>query len=189
MFRSGIAMVLTAGLPDIEIFEAGSLEQAMAGDMAAPSVILLDLHLQGLNGMESIAILQRRWPGAAIIMLSSYAAEVTVREALERGAIAFVAKADTAANMVALIQRVLLAPAGETALIAGAASPAQPRLTPRQSEVLDLVCLGLSNKLIGRRLDLSENTVRGHVQALMSFLEVSSRTEAAFEARQRGLVA
>jgi DNA-binding NarL/FixJ family response regulator len=55
--------------------------------------------------------------------------------------------------------------------------------------VLDLMCQGLSNKLIGRRLDLSENTVRGHVQAVLAALQVSSRSEAGFAARQRGLVA
>ncbi|MYM99203.1 response regulator transcription factor, partial [Duganella vulcania] len=65
----------------------------------------------------------------------------------------------------------------------------QPRLTPRQCEVLALVCQGLSNKLIARRLNLSENTVRGHVQALLAMLGVVSRAEAAFVARQRGLVA
>jgi DNA-binding NarL/FixJ family response regulator len=54
--------------------------------------------------------------------------------------------------------------------------------------VLDLLCKGMSNKLIARELKLSENTVRGHVQAILGFLQVSSRSEAAFAARNRGLV-
>jgi DNA-binding NarL/FixJ family response regulator len=54
--------------------------------------------------------------------------------------------------------------------------------------VLDLLCQGMSNKLIARRLSLSENTVRSHVQAILNFLEVSSRSEAAFAARRRGLI-
>jgi DNA-binding NarL/FixJ family response regulator len=62
------------------------------------------------------------------------------------------------------------------------------RLTARQCEVLALLCQGLSNKLIGQRLHLSENTVRGHVQAILAALGVSSRAEAAFAARTRGLV-
>jgi len=62
------------------------------------------------------------------------------------------------------------------------------RLTPRQCEVLDLLCQGLSNKMIGRRLNLSENTVRGHVQATLQALQVSNRSEAAFVARRLGLV-
>ena len=62
------------------------------------------------------------------------------------------------------------------------------RLTPRQCDVLELLCEGLSNKLIAKRLVLSENTVRWHVQAILETLKVSSRSEAAFAARQLGLV-
>jgi DNA-binding NarL/FixJ family response regulator len=62
------------------------------------------------------------------------------------------------------------------------------RLTPRQLEVLDLLSQGMPNKTIGRRLGLSENTVRGHVQALLDVLQVSSRSEAAFVARRLGLI-
>ena len=61
--------------------------------------------------------------------------------------------------------------------------------THLESEVLDLMCQGLSNKVIGRRLNLSENTVRGHVQAVLAALQVSSRSEAGFAARRRGIVA
>lgn len=67
-------------------------------------------------------------------------------------------------------------------------SSEQIRLTPRQCEVLDLLCQGLSNKMMGRRLNLSENTVRGHVQAMLAVLQVSSRSEAAFVARRMGLI-
>ena len=61
-------------------------------------------------------------------------------------------------------------------------------LTLRQTEVLELLCEGMSNKLIGRHLNLSENTVRGHVQKIFEFLQVSSRSEAAFAARKRGII-
>ncbi|KQM61915.1 MULTISPECIES: response regulator transcription factor [unclassified Sphingomonas] len=67
--------------------------------------------------------------------------------------------------------------------------PVQPAvLTPRQNEVLDLLVQGLSNKMIGRRLGLSEHTVRGHVQALLATLGASSRSQAAFAARRLGLL-
>jgi DNA-binding NarL/FixJ family response regulator len=75
------------------------------------------------------------------------------------------------------------------------ASPAVPdatvtrlTLTPRQAEVLNLLCQGLPSKTIGRRLDLSENTVRWHVQTVLGLLNVTSRTEAAFVARRHGLI-
>lgn len=80
-------------------------------------------------------------------------------------------------------------------LLQGGGAPPTPqqedsslRLTPRQCEVLELLCQGLSNKVIAKRLELSENTVRWHVQSILSLLNVSSRSEAAFTARQLGLV-
>ena len=67
-------------------------------------------------------------------------------------------------------------------------APPAPRLTSRQCEVLSLLCEGLPDKLIARRLDLSHHTVRGHVQILYGLLRVSNRMQAMFAARQRGLI-
>lgn len=78
MFRSGMAMVLRSGIANIEVFEAGSLDEATRNPISAPAVLLLDIQLQGLNGLECIAVLQRKWPQAAIIMLSSDATPATV---------------------------------------------------------------------------------------------------------------
>jgi DNA-binding NarL/FixJ family response regulator len=64
----------------------------------------------------------------------------------------------------------------------------KPQFTPHQYEVLGLLSQGLTNKAIGRRLNLSENTIRGHVQAILLALDVDNRAEAAFAARRRGLV-
>ncbi len=189
MFRSGMAMVLRSGISNIDVFEAGSLEEAMRSPIEAPAILLLDIQLQGLNGLECIAILQRKWPQVSIIMLSADATPATMRLAMERGAAAFVSKADTATNILAVIEQLLRKePAAGTPGGISGTTPSEPHLTPRQCEVLDLLCQGLPNKTIGKRLGLSENTVRGHVQALLSFLQVSSRSEAAFAARRSGLV-
>ncbi len=72
---------------------------------------------------------------------------------------------------------------------AAAAGPAVSGLTPRQCEVLHFLDQGLSNKLIARKLQLSENTVRGHVQAIMASLDCTSRAQAVYKARQAGLIA
>ncbi|MFZ3121191.1 MAG: response regulator transcription factor [Variovorax sp.] len=194
LFRCGLHMVLAAGIPGLEVAEAASLEEAMHCAMASPALVLLDVHLQGLNGIEGIALVKRKWPGAAVIMLSSQAEPQTIALALERGAATFVSKAATADAILGIIDQVrrglpLPSAASPTAHTPGTDAPDTQRLTPRQCEVLDLMCQGLSNKVIGRRLDLSENTVRGHVQAILAALQVSSRSEAGFAARQRGLVA
>jgi DNA-binding NarL/FixJ family response regulator len=120
-------------------------------------------------------------------MLSSHTDAEKVQQALALGAAAYLSKADTADRILAEITRLLRGDAVIATRSAGAESGASG-LTPRQCEVLDLLCRGLSNKAIGRRLNLSENTVRGHVQATLATLQVSSRSEAAFAARQRGLV-
>jgi DNA-binding NarL/FixJ family response regulator len=189
MFRSGMAMVLRSGMANVEVFEAGSLDEAMRSAVTMPAVVLLDIQLQGLNGLECIALLQRSWPQTLIVMLSADATQGTVRLALQRGALAFVSKTDTADTILAVINKVLYQrPAEPFPVNKGESYPEQSRLTPRQCEVLDLLCQGLPNKTIGKRLGLSENTVRGHVQAVMNFLQVSSRTEAAFAARRSGLI-
>ena len=187
LFRCGLRMVLSAAIPVLEVSEASSLEEAMRAAAIEPALVLLDIQLHGLNGLEGIALIKRRWPQAAVIILSSEAAPQRIAMAIERGAAAFVSKADPADKILAVIAQVRR---GLPVSADHQPSAQQPALlTPRQSEVLDLMCQGLSNKVIGRRLNLSENTVRGHVQAVLAALQVSSRSEAGFAARQRGIVA
>ena len=187
LFRSGLEMVLASGIEGLQVGQAASLEEVMRGGEPAPGLVLLDIHLKGLNGLEGLALLRRKWPRTPVVMVSSDDTPDTVREAMERGAAAFVSKDDTADSIVSVIEPLLRGDA--PAQPRPAASAEAPRLTPRQCEVLDLMCQGLSNKAIGRRLNLSENTVRSHVQATLAFLQVSSRSEAAFAARRQGLVA
>jgi DNA-binding NarL/FixJ family response regulator len=184
LFRSGLRLVLQAGITGADISEAASLEQAVRA-AEPPALVLLDIQLQGVNGLEGLGLLKQRWPDVPVVMLSSSAEPETIRLALSRGASAFCSKADTAEKIIGLIHQVL---AG--ALPAGKATPdtGKPRLTPRQCEVLDLLSEGLSNKAIARRLDLSEFTVRAHVQAVLGVLGVSSRSQATFAARSSGLI-
>ncbi len=195
MFRTGMRLVLQAGLPDLEVREAVSLEQAVRPPALAPALVLLDIDLQGVNGLEGIGLLRQRWPQTPVIMLSSSAEPETVRLAVARGAAAFVSKAETAAHILAVVRRALdgQGPAGAAGLdlaASGAAAGAAvaAALTPRQCEVLDLLAEGLSNKVMARRMQLSEFTVRGHVHAVLRLLGVTSRSQAAIAARSRGLL-
>lgn len=185
LFSSGLAMVLTAGLGNVTVHEAVSLDRAMRLEAFDPVLVLLDVQLQGLSGLEGIASIKRKWPAAKIIMVSAFDLPDIVSEAVSRGALAFISKTETPGRMLQRIAALLVG--GET-LEPSAQTAGLPKLTPRQSEVLDLLCQGLSNKMIGRRLDLSEHTVRGHVQAMLATLQVSSRSEAAFAARRLGLI-
>lgn len=184
-------MLLNASMSHVGVGEAGSLREAIQEVAAAPQVILLDIKLPGLNGVEGIALLRREWPDTPVIMLSSQDDPETMRLAMDRGATAFVSKAEKAERIVEIIEQILGGRLQHPVVVEEAPeNDGQPcsRLTPRQCDVLELLCQGLSNKLIARRLELSENTVRWHVQAILQALGVSSRSEAAFAARQRGLV-
>lgn len=186
MFRSGLKLVIKSGMADATIYEAGSLQQAIDHTPDDVDVVLLDINLRGLSGLEGIELLQRKWPQVRVLMLSSQSEPETVRLALARGAAGFVSKAETADHIVQAIFKVLqgtpaaLPPAIDTSTVR--------RLTPRQCEVLDLLNQGLSNKLVARHLTLSENTVRRHVQDILEFFNVVSRAEAVAAARQQRLV-
>lgn len=185
MFRAGLCMVLEHGLPGTEFFEAGSLDEAMERAPNNIDVVLLDIHLNGLNGLDGIALVSRKWPLVPVLMLSSQDAPEIVELALARGAAAFVSKAATPDSMIAAIQRVLR---GEFSASPAPKSLRPMRLTARQLEVLNLLHQGHSNKVIARELVLSENTVRRHVQDILEFFGVANRSEAVFSAQQRGLI-
>jgi len=186
MFRSGLNMVIKSAIPDARIHEAGSLQEAIAKAPEGVDVVLLDINLRGLSGLEGIELLKRKWLKVPVLMLSSQSEPETVRLALGRGAAGFVSKAETAEHIVQAIHKVLQGSFAESR--PSIAQPVMRRLTPRQCEVLALLHQGQSNKLIARVLSLSDNTVRRHVQDILIFFDVGSRAEAVAAARQQRLV-
>ena len=186
MFRAGLGMVINMAMPQATVLQAASVEAALTTQAAAPDMVLLDIKLNGTSGLEGIASMKQQWPGVPVVMLSSQDEPETARLALARGAVAFVSKAETADNIIGVIEKILR---GELAgPAAGPADGNERRLTPRQREVLELLHQGLSNKLIARKLDLSSNTVRRHVQDILEFFQVVNRSEAVFAARRQALV-
>jgi DNA-binding NarL/FixJ family response regulator len=190
MFRTGLAVLLRMSIAGLEVDEAGSVNDGLGVCATAPHAVLLDIMLKGQSGIEGIDQIKRQWPDVPIIMVSSDANPQTVQRALARGACDFVSKEKSAQSILETVRKVLNLPEADT----GVPSPLPPEvvegsgLTPRQLEVLELLCQGLTNKAIGRKLELSENTVRWHVQGILSLLKVANRSEAAFAARQRGLI-
>ncbi|GKS98310.1 response regulator transcription factor [Acidovorax sp. SUPP3434] len=191
LFRAGIAMVLANGIPQVQILEAASLEQALGLQQISPALILLDVQLHGMNGLEGISLLRQKWPPTRVVMVSAYDMPDRIEQARERGAVGFISKTAQPERLLLSVKdllphfstsndSVMMSPRGQVAY--------QLALTPRQQEVLNLLGEGLSNKMIGRRLHLSEHTVRGHVQATLGVLAVSSRAEAVFVARRKGLI-
>ena len=192
LFRSGLRLVLSADLANVEISEASSIYEAIQDSSTAPAIVLLDIELNGLNGLDGIALIKRTWPLAAIVMLSSDTSSSTSQLAIERGAAAFVTKAETAKKILTIVHQ-LIDQKNHVQVLEKFLAPKhqllpENQLTARQYEVLDLLCKGLSNKLIARELGCAENTVRGHVQAILLFFNVASRSEAVYAARQQGVI-
>lgn len=182
----GLRMLLEAQITQMQVLTVNSLGESLQLD-AMPDVIVLDIKLSGISGLEGLASLQRKWPKARVMMLSSQDDASTQQLALARGAAAFVSKAETGKRIVEVINNLLLG--NITTLTPQPTTPtAQQYLTPRQCEVLDFLNQGLTNKVIARKLNLSDNTVRRHVQDIFTFFCVASRTEAVFEARRQGIV-
>ena len=196
LFRAGLAMLLETGLRDIEIVEAGSINDALLGRFAAPAIVLLDVMLPGLSGLEGLVLVKQKWPQAKVIMLSSQLQPKMVKLALARGAAEFISKAEPADKIIALVQQIISTGAASQP-VASTVNNAKPtkstankalhNLSPRQCEVLELICNGLSNKMIGARLHISDNTVHWHVRSVLAILQVVNRSEAAFAARKLGM--
>lgn len=185
MFRTGLSMVVTMAMAQAIVLQAASVDEALATAPDQIHIVLLDIKLNGRSGLEDIALVKDKWPQAPVLMLSSQDEPETSRLALARGAAAFVSKAETAEKIVTVIQQLLR---GDLVPSIAGAGGSNRRLTQRQREVLELLHHGLSNKLIARKLELSDNTVRRHVQDILEYFEVANRAEAVFAARQQALV-
>lgn len=181
LFRSGLRMVIQNGLGISQIHEMDSVEEALSCNVQ-PDLLLLDIFLAGMDGLSAIALLKAQWPKARVMVISSDASSETRQKALDGGADAFLSKAQSPSHMLDVIHG---------ALAAGVVSPAnfaQLQLSDRQQQVLELLAQGMSNRMIGQRLFLSEHTIRWHVQGLLEALRATSRTEAVFLARRQGLI-
>jgi DNA-binding NarL/FixJ family response regulator len=183
IFRRGLCEILREAMPSIAITEAESVEGAMAFEIATPNLVLLDIKLPGVNGLDGTALIKQRWPATMVVILSALETTEAMSESLACGATGFVSKAESADRILGQITLAM----GQPDEFAGKTQHHTP-LTPRQREVLDLLCQGMSNKLIARRLSLSENTARRHVQAILDNFKVDSRSKAIVAARRRGLV-
>jgi DNA-binding NarL/FixJ family response regulator len=156
-----------------------------------PRVIVMDAAMPGTGGLEATRKILARVPDAAILMLSMHSEETLVRQALAAGARGYILKNALDLDLAAAVKRVA---AGEQVLDPAVVRPdplpgeRNRRLTPRELEVLQLICNGLSNKQIAVELDLSANTVAVHRANIMNTLGVHKTAELVVYAMQNGLV-
>lgn len=192
LFRTGLRMVLAMEPSVGEIIEACTLDEALAYTGAPVSIVLLDIQMPGLNGLHGITVLKKRIAKIPIIVLSSQDDAATVHSARLQGAAGFVSKADAAGEILRAIAEVLAGGHFFSSAISAPRNTVSPvsmaPFTARQLEVLKQLCLGSSNKIIARKLDMAENTVRVHVAAILEHLGATNRSEAILAAQRRGII-
>ena len=184
--RSGLSAFL-AVFEDLNLVgeAANGLEAVQRCDELLPDVIIMDLMMPEMDGVEATREIHARHPEVHILVLTSFPEEDLVQKAMQAGAISYLLKNTAAADLIAAVRdaydgRPTLAPEATQALIRAVSLP--------KLEVLELVAHGLSNLEIAERLVVSRSTVKFHVSSILAKLSVSTRTEAVTVALQYNLV-
>lgn len=209
LYRQGIRWTLEVE-NDMEI--AGEVSDGQAAlqqaDLLTPDVIVCDINLPGMNGLEVTRILRRRHPQCAIVVLTMHEDDEQLFNAIRVGAAAYITKSIGPDDLVALVRRVgkgeylinenvLSRPFVATRVLDEFRELSQidqnmgtvfSPLTPREVEILDCVARGNSNKEIARLLSISDQTVKNHMTSILRKLAVNDRTQAVIYALRHGWI-
>jgi NarL family two-component system response regulator LiaR len=198
--RKGVRAYLDTLLDFRVVGEASSGEEAI--DLVSeliPDLVLMDLIMPGMDGVETIRRIRKISPRTQVVVLTSYHEDAHIFPALKAGAISYILKDMKMEKLVDALHRAVQ---GEVTLhprvavrvlqnLRGENPDAEPlftELTERELDVLKLIASGLTNNQIAEKLVISENTVKGHVSNILSKLHVADRTQVAVYAWQRGIV-
>ena len=199
LFRRGVTALLSR-VPGFDV--AGEAADGFEGIKAVaahkPDVVLLDLHMPGISGIDAMKAILHDAPGTHVVMLTVSEDAEDLITALRTGALGYLLKNIDGEFLVESIRRAadgqsVMSPEMTGKLMrevrAGATAPAGPALSPREREILQHLARGASNKEIARDLELAESTVKIHVQHILRKLDLSSRVQAAVWAVEHGIAA
>ncbi|MBI2829495.1 MAG: response regulator transcription factor [Acidobacteria bacterium] len=189
--REGLAKII-ADEPDIVVIgSAGTGEEAVAAfERDPPDVVLMDLRLPGMGGVEAIRAIRARDADACVVVLTMYDGDEDIHRALEVGATTYLLKDSLSDDLIRVVREVHAGgrpmPAAVRARLEDRAT--RPTLTQREIRVLQLVMQGKRNKEIAAALAISEETVEAHLKNIFTKLDVHDRTTAVYVALRRGIV-
>jgi DNA-binding NarL/FixJ family response regulator len=193
LVRAGLEELLEA---DAEIAVVGTAadgaEAAALVEDEEPDVVLMDLSMPRVDGVEATRRIVASGTGASVVALTSFSERDRVLAAMDAGAVGYLLKDAEPEELRKAIRAAArgespLSPKAAAALVAARGESGQgPELSGREREVLALVAEGMPNKLIARHLEISEKTVKGHLTRIYAQIGVSDRTQAAIWARERG---
>jgi DNA-binding NarL/FixJ family response regulator len=192
--RSGLEQLL-GGAADITVAgsAADGAEAVALTHERHPDVVLMDLSMPGTGGIEATRRIRAADPAVHVVVLTSFSDRERILEAVDAGALGYLLKDAEPDELLRGIRAAAqgeapLAPKAALALITERAGPPEGQaLSPREREVLSLVGKGLPNKLIARRLSISEKTVKAHLTSVFQRIGVSDRTQAALWAQRHEL--
>jgi DNA-binding NarL/FixJ family response regulator len=204
LFREGLRTLLSAR-PDMEVVgEASNGEEAVAlVQQLRPSVVLMDLRMPKVDGIQATARLRERCPEIPVLVLTTFDDDANLFGALRAGAAGYLLKDVSSETLVSAIHAATRGEAFLQSTVTGRVVAAFARLmesggpkaealvlplSPREREIVSLLGSGASNKEIADRLNLAEGTVKNHVTNILTKLDVRDRTQAALRARQLGIV-
>jgi len=204
LIREGLRNVLSRE-PDMQVAgEAGDGQAALdAYATLEPDVVLMDIRMPGMDGVEATRRLREQWPAARVIILTTFDDDASVFEGLRAGALGYLLKDVSGHELAEAVRTVagggaLIEPSvarrvlAEFARLAPPARPAEAGLaepfSEREREIVRLLAAGLSNREIGDRLCLAEGTVKNYVTTILQKLGARDRTQAALRAREMGLI-
>jgi DNA-binding NarL/FixJ family response regulator len=196
--RAGLQALLSAVDGYELVGEAATGAEAVRAAVTLhPDVLVMDIQMPGMSGIDATREIGRVAPGVAVLMLTMFEDDESVFAAMRAGALGYVLKGASPTDMIRAISAVA---AGEAIFGTGVArraltyltaprpdTTAFPELTPREREVLGLIASGLGNAAIAERLGLAANTVSNHISNIFGKLQVASRAEAIVRARSAGL--
>lgn len=191
LLREGIAALLNAESDMKLVAEASNgLEALEKFRSHRPDVTLMDMQMPGLSGVEAIARIQAEFPGARVIVLTTYSGDAQVVSALRAGARAYILKGQVHRELLETIRAVHAGQKRIPPEIAAelAQHVADDDLTPREIDVLRLIAAGNANKQIADQLSIGEATVKSHVTNILSKLSANDRAHAVTIGLKRGII-